>query len=563
MPDTPQTAAPSPAEPAEAAKVRPITPSAQPSVLCAPSSPAATSSDFTGLGLWSFYFLLKLLMAWQEIIGFHPLENLAFAAALTLPAKTPLRRRLKLALSIVLGAALLYYDSWLPPIGRAFATLGLLASFSFDYWLELAGRVLRWPLIAGFVLTWVAYRWLNHYVRLGTVVVIAMTAMLLRPILHTGASQAAPQAAANNGAAAGQSDDDLLNAFYAQESQRVVTFNAPPATAPAFDIVFLHICSLSWDDLRAVGLDTHPLWQRFDVLMTHFNSAASYSGPAAIRLHRGTCGQKSHKGLYSPVADSCYLMDSLKQAGFQPNLAMNHDGHFDDFLGLVQGQKLKVPPMSVANLPAPLKAFDNTPIYDDFATLNRWLDQRKANSAERVALYYNSISLHDGNHYTAASKGNSIDNYKPRLQKLLDDMDRFIDTLEKSGRRVVLAVIPEHGAAIRGDKMQIAGLREIPSPAITQVPVGVRVIGPQLGHSGTVKVDAPTSYLAVNQLVAKLMEAPPFANGSFNPTDYTADLPTTELVSENEDTVIMVHDGRAMMRQGKDGWTPYDAGNHK
>jgi cellulose synthase operon protein YhjU len=177
-----------------------------------------------------------------------------------------------------------------------------------------------------------------------------------------------------------------------------------------------------------------------------------------------------------------------------------------------------------------------------------------------VALYYNSISLHDGNRYTAAAKGSSLDTYKPRLKKLLDDMDRFIDTLEKSGRRVVLAVIPEHGAAIRGDKMQIAGLREIPSPAITQVPVGVRVIGPQLGHSGTVKVDAPTSYLAVNQLVAKLMEAPPFTGGSFNPSDYTADLPTTESVSENEDTVIMVRNGRAMMRQGKDGWSPYDAG---
>lgn len=552
MPDT-STPLASADTPAETAKVTPIFGApAQP-------SPPSASSDFTGLGLWSFYFLLKLLMAWQEIIGFHPLENLAFAAALTLPVKTPLYRRLKLALSIVLAAALLYYDSWLPPIGRAFATLGLLASFSFDYWLELAGRVLRWPLIAGLVLAWAAYRWLDRYVRMGTLVTLAMMAMLLRPLLHTGATEAAVQAATGNGTTA-QSDDDALNAFYAQESQRTVNFTAPPAAAPAFDIVFLHICSLSWDDLRAVGLDTHPLWQRFDVLMTHFNSAASYSGPAAIRLHRGTCGQKPHTGLYSPVADSCYLMDSLKQAGFQPNLAMNHDGHFDDFLGVVQGQKFKVAPMSVANLPAPLKAFDDTPIYEDFATLNRWLDQRKANSAERVALYYNSISLHDGNRYSTAAKGSSLDTYKPRLKKLLDDMDRFIDTLEKSGRRVVLAVIPEHGAAIRGDKMQIAGLREIPSPAITQVPVGVRVIGPQLGHSGTVKVDAPTSYLAVNQLVAKLMEAPPFTGGSFNPADYTSDLPTTEAVSENEDTVIMVYNGRAMMRQGKDGWSPYDAG---
>lgn len=508
-----------------------------------------------GLGLWSFYFLLKLIMAWQELIGFHPLENLAFATALALPLKSQRQARIRLALAIPIAIALLYYDSWLPPFSRAIATMSLLASFSLDYWVELAGRVLRWPLIAGLVLAWVGYRWLDRYVRMGTVVTIVMAAMLVRPMFHAVPIQAATQTTAG----AADSEDEALKTFYAKESQQVVEFSPPPAGTPAFDIVFLHICSLSWDDLRAAGLDTHPLWQRFDVLMTHFNSAASYSGPAAIRLHRGTCGQKPHSALYSPAADSCYLMDSLKQAGFQPSLAMNHDGHFDDFLNLVQSQKFKVPPMPVSSLPVALKAFDDTPIYDDYATLNRWLEQRKGNSAERVALYYNTISLHDGNKYPN-TRGSSLDTYKPRLQKLLDDIDRFIGTLEKSGRRVVLAVIPEHGAAIRGDKMQIAGLREIPSPAITQVPVGIRVIGPQLSHSGTVKVDQPTSYLAVNQLVAKLMEAPPFTTGNVNASDYTADLPTTESVSENEDTIIMVRNGQAMMRQGKDGWAPYEAG---
>ena len=43
--------------------------------------------------------------------------------------------------------------------------------------------------------------------------------------------------------------------------------------------------------------------------------------------------------------------------------------------------------------------------------------------------------------------------------------------LEASGRRAVVVLVPEHGAALRGDSAQIAGLREIPTPAITLVPV--------------------------------------------------------------------------------------------
>ena len=39
---------------------------------------------------------------------------------------------------------------------------------------------------------------------------------------------------------------------------------------------------LSWDDLRAVNLDRHPLLQKADIVFHHFNSAASYSGPAAV-----------------------------------------------------------------------------------------------------------------------------------------------------------------------------------------------------------------------------------------------------------------------------------------
>jgi len=56
-------------------------------------------------------------------------------------------------------------------------------------------------------------------------------------------------------------------------------------------------------------------------------------------------------------------------------------------------------------------------------------------------------------------------------------LDAFLANLDKSGRRVMVLVVPEHGAALEGDRMQMSGLRDIPSPSITHVPVGIKFVG--------------------------------------------------------------------------------------
>ena len=56
-------------------------------------------------------------------------------------------------------------------------------------------------------------------------------------------------------------------------------------------------------------------------------------------------------------------------------------------------------------------------------------------------------------------------------------MQRVIREIERSGRKVMLVVVPEHGAAVRGDRVQTARLRDIPSMRITQVPTMVKFIG--------------------------------------------------------------------------------------
>lgn len=522
----------------------------------------------TGLGGWNLYFLAKLALFWRELIGFHPLENLAFALVLLVPLKSPAWRRARLVLAIPAGVALLYYDSWLPPIARALSQANLISNFSPSYLIELGGRFVSAPVIALLVIAGAGYlilaRWLRFSVLVtGALLVLAVGGILPKP------STVPATAAATGGASAvaAKSDPDtLLREFFAREAGRSVAMPKPAADDVPFDVIFIHVCSLSWDDLQAMGLENHPLWRRFDFMLTRFNAAATYSGPAAIRIQRATCGQQPHDKLYERAPANCYLMEGLREAGFEPAVVLNHDGHFDDFLKFVQAQLfittpngMAVPPMPLTNIKVAQYSFDGSPIYDDAEVFRRWLDARAKAAPARMAVYYNTVSLHDGNRLSGDKlQTSSLETYRARATKLLDDIDGFLAALEKSGRRAVVAVIPEHGAAVRGDKMQIAGLREIPSPAITLVPVGVKVVGPQVRRDGDVaRIDAPTSFLAVSELIARMLARTPFSSAGFAPSDYIAELPATPFVAQNEDVAVIESGGGYLLKQGKEGWVNY------
>lgn len=569
------------------------------------------------MGMWGFYFIAKLALYWKELIGFHTLANIAFAAFILFPVKHALWKRVKLAATVLAAIALLYYDSWLPPIGRVLSQASLVSNFSSAYLIELAGRFISPPivaLLAGFgMFYWLVSRW----VRLDVLVIAVMAAaapiavFFKNPVPQTvdqsgrfaqfeqadqpgfpvqsalparPASQparpaqtgqpgqtsqpAAPVQLAQNSEVPESNEasnskpdlDKLLQEFLAQEATRSVSFPAPKAGAIPFDVIFIHVCSLSWDDVKVVGLEHHPLWQRFDILLTRFNTVSAYSGPAAIRIMRATCGQPSHASLYSPAPDKCFLMDSLKRSGYEPGLAMNHDGHFDKFLETIQTQgRLNVPPFPLNGITIDQYAFDDSPVFDDLSVLTHWLESRQKSNNPRVALFYNTASLHDGNHLLGEhSKLNSRQNFKIRLSKFLDDLEAFFQRVEKSGRRAVVAMIPEHGAALRGDKMQIAGLREIPTPSITLVPVGIKVIGSDLHRvERTLQIEEPTSYLAVSHIIARLLEKPPYSNKSFTASDYIVGLPVTPYVSQNDEVVMIGYKQRYYLRQDASEWLDY------
>ncbi|MCC8391032.1 cellulose biosynthesis protein BcsG [Paraburkholderia sp. MMS20-SJTR3] len=508
--------------------------------------------------VWNLYFIVKLYLFAGGHLQPLWLANLGFALALA--ASSTLRRRslriLRNLLGIALGVPLMYHEANVPPFSRLTEEFGNLTTFSFGYWLELAQRFVPPMLLLAALGVLVGYLIVNRWVRVATFVLIALVAI---PLWHEGgavlaqlrgAAAGATRAngnananAAGNGANAPAAQpldhNAALAAFRTQESQRQVSFGHLAADAnQQFDVIVLHICSLSWDDLDVAKARNHPLLSHFDYLFTNFSTAASYSGPAAIRVLRASCGQQAHADLYKDAPQQCYLLADLAQAGYTPQTLLNHDGHFDNFLQLIHDNAgvPNVPLIANTAAPVAMHAFDGSPIRDDYATLAAWYAQR-SNVAGPVALYYNTISLHDGNRLPNSNLS-SIDSYPLRVNRLMSDFDRFADLIASSGRRAVIVFVPEHGAALRGDTNQVAGLREIPTPRIVHGPVGVRVVGFQGSHGATTVIDNPSSFLAVAQLLSNLVSNSPFKPGA-SLSQYAANLPQTQMVGENEGTVTM------------------------
>lgn len=507
----------------------------------------------------SLYFLLKTGLYYSHYIGFHWLPNLLLAAAATWrPAKGNWRRARRL-LVWPLALALLYHDSFLPTPARVWSQLGALQGFSLSYWLELLARLWN-PLALALLLgSIVVYALLSTRIRFTSLAFAAILSVPLLASLDTGGSSAATPGAATATSSTGSDPQDELARFYARESQRRLTFSSA-GDSPPFDIIVLHICSLSWDDLDFVNERDNPFLKRFDVVFSQFNSAASYSGPASIRVLRGNCGQSPHDKLYQSVDSQCYVFPNLEKIGYQVRGLLNHDGLYEKFADtLEQRTGLKGKIETGQGTPLILQSFDGSPIYDDFAVLSRWWQQRQSLGPQAQALYYNSVTLHDGSRTLGGSTRSSLETYKPRLTKLMADLDKFLAQLEASGKPVLVLLIPEHGAALRGDKIQIAGMREIPSPAITLVPAALKLIGLKLPPVNTpLRVTGSVSYFGLFALLGDLLADNPYLPGAKPLTDRLQKLEKTPFVSENEDVIVMRNgSGAYLMKSSDNSWTPY------
>ncbi|BBO60831.1 cellulose biosynthesis protein BcsG [Serratia marcescens] len=531
-----------------------------------------------GLGGWNLYFLAKFALLWFGYLNFHALPNLVFMVFLLMPIPSQRLHRWRHYLAIPIGIALFYHDTWLPGINSILSQGSQLAGFSAQYLLELINRFINWQMIGAAFVLFIAYLFVAQWVRVTVFTVAALAwlnivniagpAVSLLPAASTAAAGGANTPATSAPAAGDAAPADslpptsanltaYLNQFYEREKGRATAFPAAlPADAQPFDLLVINICSLAWADMDAVNLQNHPLWSKMDIMFDNFNSATAYSGPAAIRLLRASCGQLSHHDLYQPVNQQCYLFDNLAKLGFKEQLMLDHSGVFGNFLKELREQGgMQAPLMSQAGVGNELTSFDGEPIYNDLELLTRWLDQQQKGGDGRTATFFNVIPLHDGNRFVGSNK--SAD-YQPRAQKLFDQLNTFLDQLEKSGRKVVVVIVPEHGAALVGDKMQMSGLRDIPSPNITHTPVGIKLVGMKAPHQGgPLQIKMPSSYLALSELVSRLVDGKVFSESSVDWQTLTQGLPQTPVISENDNAIVMQYQGKPYIRLNGGDWVPY------
>ena len=123
----------------------------------------------------------------------------------------------------------------------------------------------------------------------------------------------------------------------------------------------------------------------------------------------------------------------------------------------------------------------------------------------------------------------------------------------------MLVVVPEHGAAVRGDRIQTPRLRDIPTRRITQVPVLVKFVGLKNLPKEQIHVTGNSSYLALSTLIGRTIETNFFSNskGAVPLENLVKDLPTTHMVSENGQAAVLEYKGRDYMKLNRGKWEPY------
>lgn len=521
--------------------------------------------SWPGLGGWSFYFIVKIGLAYFDFIQADLLYNFTLIALLVFPLRYYWMRIARQVIAIPAGIALLYSESYLPPFNRLLAQWEQITAFSWQYILELAGRIVQFEYIAALIVSWIVYLYLARTLRMTMIAIIGLLSLVwFSPSAQHDLEIVQTLPSGSNDALAGNrrasSPDEFLTQFY--EEQAEILFDATIQQTPDFDILMVNICSMSWDDLTVVGLDQHPIFSRSDIVLDNFNSATSYSGPAALRLLRAQCGHPPHDDLFAP-APECLLPQQLAALGFRSELIMNHTGEFDNFRQQLHqhGGLPAANDIPIGDTPVAMTGFDEQPIYADYPLLAGWVANQPNSSQPRLG-FYNTTSLHDGNRVPGFN-GSSLESFRFRAQKLLDDLLQLQQDIRASNRNVLLIIVPEHGAALRGDKLQLPGLREIPSPALTHVPVLISLFGDAINQRQLApqRVSRTTGPSAIAAAIVGILEQQPFQGGNYDPATIADALPVTAWIAENEDVKVMDYNEQYILKLNDQAWIRYPGAN--
>ncbi len=478
---------------------------------------------------WAIYFILVTYLQIFGFISAHAFYNLFLCLFVffPLPGKLPkkiLIDRVRFILGIILGIVLLWHESYLPSLNTIWQFLtdpSLRPSPVFIYRYLLSVFSIKLLLFFLITLVWaylIARTRLKKYFGIFFIICFLILGFTEKPSTST----------------------DLIGEFYKNEATRTVSFANDPNND--YDIVILQLCSFSWSDFSYVNYDLKPFFKNFDYVFTDFNSATSYSNPAALRLLESTCGQSSHEQLFTDRPSSCYLMDVLKKAGYSTYVTLNHNGTYSGFNDAIS--RFGKAPLALDNSKLnPIElSFDNEPVYSDGDALSLWLKTREREQNNKAVLFYNSITLHTGSHYVDSTFLPDNSEYKFALGKITAELNNFFAEIKKSNRKTIVIVVGEHGAALQGSTLQPSTVREIPLPEITQVPAAIKIFGPGFNDQASgegILIDRPMSYLGLLELVSRIIKEKPENQIQLVSKKIENKLPETNLVSDNENGTIM------------------------
>lgn len=525
---------------------------------------------FTGLGVWNVYFIIAFALAAFGYIELNLLGNALLMAWLLLPVGPKWLRILRGTLGVAAAAVLLYSESWLPGVDSILANKGGIAGFSLLYMAEFALDFINVKMVGWGLLVFLGYFLVRRYVRVTFFTIVYFLGAVTMPWVQSILPERAPVVTADAGgqtneaaapAKTGKADakavGEWYDAFLAYEHDRRARFpNGLSEKDTPFDILLLSICSVSNDDLAVSQLDQHPLFKEFHIRFDSFNAATAYSGPALLRLLNGACGQPSHSELYGERRPECEIMTRLGTLGYSQRLLMDHSGEYDNFLQSMRDKAGVTATLDNAKYPTRYMGFDDEEIADSLAVLRHWQRTQVKSKAGRTATLINFIALHDGNRLPGRGRAEP---FKPRAQEMFDNIRTFLRELERSGRKTMVVIVPEHGAAVRGDKIQVPRLRDIPTMRISRVPVMVKFVGLKGMPNEPIHVTGNTSYLALTSLIGKTLETDYFSkDGGTVPLEQLVhDLPQTNPVSENGTVQTLEYQGREYFRQNGGEWKPY------
>ena len=525
---------------------------------------------FTGLGVWNVYFIIAFALAAFGYIELNHLGNALLMAWLLLPVGPKWLRILRGTLGVAAAAVLLYSESWLPGVDSILANKGGIAGFSLLYMAEFALDFINVKMVGWGLLVFLGYFLVRRYVRVTFFTIVYFLGAVTMPWVQSILPERAPVVTADAGgqtneaaapAKTGKADakavGEWYDAFLAYEHDRRARFpNGLSEKDTPFDILLLSICSVSNDDLAVSQLDQHPLFKEFNIRFDSFNAATAYSGPALLRLLNGACGQPSHSELYGERRPECEIMTRLGTLGYSQRLLMDHSGEYDNFLQSMRDKAGVTATLDNAKYPTRYMGFDDEEIADSLAVLRHWQRTQVKSKAGRTATLINFIALHDGNRLPGRGRAEP---FKPRAQEMFDNIRTFLRELERSGRKTMVVIVPEHGAAVRGDKIQVPRLRDIPTMRISRVPVMVKFVGLKGMPNEPIHVTGNTSYLALTSLIGKTLETDYFSkDGGTVPLEQLVhDLPQTNPVSENGTVQTLEYQGREYFRQNGGEWKPY------